>query len=402
MKTEPAYRDLSLTSEVFPGGSLLAAMFDRRLMRLSDRGGASGLIGDRWADLCAMALEQGAIRVVQTADGSRQLRIEHVVRLDHIPSVALAASRQKLQNPDFILVCRGDGGEVTLSADAKFSVETAAASQVSAESLRALLRIGPVVGQHLGPVVSDAVLADGTFLCPDYSLTHFMLAGQRGARRVSVSASQVTLLPASAPEFLRGLEAASLVPLFADVDALPLDFRKSLLLSLYYFRLVRAGVGCWYDQVGPLLDQRDRPALDLAPIEDQARRLAGVSGTAWEMIERWDALAEAVRQQRAAVGQVTALPLVNRELREQVETMAAAEKVVPPSLTKVRRRIGAWFRDQLREEFGPIQPPVDDFPALLMRLAQRSRELRPEIAKATEEIILEMLQESPSLSEAEV
>jgi hypothetical protein len=66
----------------------------------------------------------------------------------------------------------------------------------------------------------------------------------------------------------------------------------------------------------------------------------------------------------------------------------------PPSLNKVRRRIGSWFKDQLIEDFGPIMPPVEDFPHILQRLSARANELRPELERMTRQIISEMLEEA--------
>jgi hypothetical protein len=379
---------------------LLAAVFDRQLMRLSDRGGASGMIGDRWADICASALGGWAQTTRALASNERNVSVQRIIRLDDVPAIALTASRQKLQNPDFIIIGENGAGPVMLAADAKFSVETAVASQVSAESLQALLQMGPLIGEHLGDVDVEASVEDGVFLCPDYSLTHYMLDRRRLPRRATVDPAQVAFLPVTALSFIEPMEAASLIPLFAGVDELQLDYRRSLLLTLYYFRLVRAGIGCWFDQTGPLLDYREKPALDMQQVDAQARHLATRSNSAWEMIERWDDLAETVRQQRTAVNHVTSLPIVNRELRQQVEAAAQEAGVVAPSLNKVRRRIGAWFRDRLRDDFGPILPPVDDFSGVLMRLSERARDLRPEVAAATEDIILEMLLDAPSIEDA--
>jgi hypothetical protein len=370
-------------------------------MRLSDRGGASGLIGSRWADICAKSLLEQVQQTINVPRNEGTLRVERIVRLDDVPAIALTASRQKLQNPDFIVVGQNGDGPALLAADAKFSVETAVASQVSAESLQALLRIGPLISEHLGEIDGEACVEDGTFLCPDYSLTHYMLERRRGGRRATVDPSQVTFLPVTADDFVQPIEASHLIPLYAQVDDLRLDYRQSLLLTLYYFRLVRAGIGCWYDQTGPLLDYREKPTLDFDLVMEQAQLFAAQSRTAWEMVERWDDLAEMVRQQRSAVNQVTSLPIVNRELRRQVEQAAKAKGVVPPSLNKVRRRIGSWFRERLRDDFGPVPPPVDDFPGLLMKLSNRARELRPEVATATDDIIATFMLEAPTLEEAE-
>jgi hypothetical protein len=351
--------------------------------------------------MCADALAERVQTTIHVPRDNGNMHVDRIVRLDDVPAIALTASRQKLQNPDFIVVGQNGTGPVMLAADAKFSVETAAASQVSAASLQALLQIGPLISELLGEIEAGAAVEDGTFLCPDYSLTHYMLERRRGGRRATVDPAQVTFVPVTAQDFVEPVEAACLVPLFAGVDALRFDYRQSLLLSLYYFRLVRAGIGCWFDQTGPLLDYREKPTLDLDLVAEQAHVFATRSRTAWEMIERWDDLAETIRQQRTAVNQVTSLPIVNRELRNQVEQAAKDEGVVAPSLNKVRRRIGSWFRERLREDFGPILPPVDDFPAVLMKLSNRARDLRPEVATATENIIMEFLLDAPTLEEAE-
>jgi hypothetical protein len=70
-------------------------------------------------------------------------------------------------------------------------------------------------------------------------------------------------------------------------------------------------------------------------------------------------------------------------------------------LNKVRRRIGSWFRDQLIDDFGPIMPPVTNFPEILQRLSGRAQELRPELEQMTRQIIEEMLVEAMEESAGE-
>lgn len=393
MSQSGSQADLSMKSPVFPGGSLLSATFDRELMRLSDRGGASGLIGDRWSDVCAEEMAAWPGTAVKVLDG-REVHVDRVVRLDDIPAVAHTASRKKLQNPDYIVVGIDSGRQVMFSADAKFSIETAAASQVSGQSLQSLLEIGAVIAEPVGEVSEDVALKDGIFLAPDYSLTHYIMSRTRGYRSSSVSPLQVTLLPVTPVGLLKPVEGSSLIPLFAQADRLDAESRRSLLLALYYFRLARAGIGCWFDQTGSLLVPKVKPALDLGEVRSEAEGLAKSAASGWEIVQRWDAVAQTVRSQRDAVNKATSVPLVNRELREQLEKAAEAAGVSPPSLNKVRRRIGSWFRDQLIEEFGPIMPPVSNFPYVLQQLARRAGELRPELERVTGEIISEMLQET--------
>jgi hypothetical protein len=384
--------DLSLSSPVFPGGSILSAVFDRNLMRLSDRGGASGLIGDRWSDVCSQALESWPDTTIVTPD-ERELYVERIVRLDDIPAVARAASRKKLQNPDYVIVGRTSVSLTMLSADAKFSVETAGASQVSADALTALMEIGPVVSDHLGRLESGTSVIDGIFLSPDFSLTHYMLGRRRGYRSVSVDRRQIHLVPVASVPFLKPLEGARIIPILAEVDGFDQESRSSLLVGLYYFRLVRAAIGCWADMVTPLLGGKAPLTVDIGRVEEGTRQFARSARSAWEVIDRWDAAAESVRSQREIVNRITSVPIVNRELREELDAAVAVAQVEAPSMNKVRRRIGSWFRDQVIERVGVLPPPVDDFPTVIQDLELIAAELRLQLPDATTRIIGEMLKE---------
>lgn len=385
--------DLALTAPVFPGGSILSAIFDRDLMRLSDRGGASGAIGDRWSDICSTELGSWPDTRLVTPDG-QHLEVEQIVRLDDIPSVARIASRRKLQNPDYIVAGRSDAGTLMLSADAKFSVETAGASQVSADALRSLVEVGPILTEHMGGLDTEASIVDGIFLSPDYSLTHYMMRRKRGYRSVSVDREQIHLLPVRSVPFLKPLEGARLIPVYADVDGFDRESRSSLLVGLYYFRLVRASFGCWNDMVTPLLAPKQGPDVDLAEIEDRTRTYARDARSGWEIVERWDAAAETVRSQRDLVNRITSVPIVNRELRDELEAAVKDAGVEAPSMNKVRRRIGSWFRDQIVAQIGVLQPPVTDFPAVVHQLELLSEAVRRELPAATTRIIHEMLDEA--------
>lgn len=393
--------DLSISSPVFPGGSLLSAVFDRNVMRLSDRGGASGLIGHRWSDVCSRELDAWPGASLPTLHGAG-LHVARIVRLDDIPAVARAASRKKLQNPDYIVVARNGRSPVMFSADAKFSVETAVASQVSADALRALLELGPVFTGHIGEFDAVGEVIDGIFLSPDYSLTQYMLGRRRGYRSVSVDHRQIHLLPVASVPFLKPLEGARLIPIFAVVDGYDDESRSSLLVGLYYFRLARAVIGCWGDMVTPLLGPRRTDAIDLAAIEERTRLYARDARSGWEIVDRWDAAAESVRSQRDTVNRITSVPIINRELREELDAAVSAAGVEAPSMNKVRRRIGSWFRDQVVDQVGPLEPPVPDFPGVIHRLETVCGELRLQLSAATTRIIAEMISEAPEIKLADV
>lgn len=394
-QTTTGLDDLSITSRKLPGGTLLAAVFDRDLMRLSDRGGASGLIGDRWADLCAQALGVHPLTLLD-AQAPAPLSIERVVRLDTIPQIASTASRRKLQNPDFLLFGHRDGSLALQAADAKFSVETARSRQVSADVTAELLGIGPVIAGQVGPMPADISILDGIFLCPDYSLTHYMLRQRRGHRSVAIGGNELVLLPVTSDTFLDGLDCAQLITVLAEADALSASVSQSLLLAVYYLRLARACVACWLDQTRPLLAFKEARVVDNAEVLHIARMLLSEASGGWDLVLRWDARAEDVRRQRVAVDRVTSVPLGGPELRKQIAEAALAAGVEAPSVNRVRRRIGAWYRQEMLDAFGPLVPPVDRFPAVLEQLGRYARELRPRIPEETAEIILEMVTSAPS------
>lgn len=385
--------DLDLISAHFPGGSLYSALYDREVMRLSDRGGASGLIGSRWADLCDQALnfhQESIGGAGRNGLDARPLAIDRVIRLDDIPAVAAQASRLKLQNPDFLLIRELDGHRQLLAADAKFSVETAKSRQVSSEVVSSLIAMGPLVSRLL-PSLEDVTINNGVFLCPDYSLTRRLLRSRRGMQRVTVSDDEVRLIPVTAEEFLCPLDHGGLIDLFATVNSLPVDHRQSLALSLYYFRLARSAIGCWIDQTSPLLMHNDRPVVNVPEITSAAVQFARSSSDAWLAIVRWNELAEQTRLQRMEIDQVTALPISGKELRTRIEQAARAAATVPPSTNRVRRVLGAWFREQFRNEFGPVNPPVADFDVLLTHLATFGRSLRSRLEVLTDEVILDFV-----------
>jgi hypothetical protein len=378
-----------------PGGSLFAATYDRAYMQLADRGGASNIVGDRWADVCAAAIARDGVDLRTGLDGNVA---QTSFRLDDIPQIARLASSRKLQNPDFLLIDSTSPPGVMWAADAKFSVDTARSKQVSAVVTEALLGLGPVVLSQLPALGPGLNIRDGVFLCPDYSLTHRLLRERRGPRRATVHADEVRFIPVTPREFLAPLGHESLQSYLASLDDLPFDPESSLMLAVYYFRLARAAVGCWQDQTAPLLTWHDAPQVDEQAVEAEAHRQATMRTSAWGLLQRWNDAANIVREQRAAVDRATSLPIYGKQVREDTLAAAAAAGVEPPSSGRVRRAIGSWFRGRIRSEFGPILPPVDDFEPLLRQLSAFSRSLIPELEQVTKRTIAELVADSAPLA----
>ena len=390
----------NLRSPLLPGGDLVAALFDREVMGVADRGGASNLIGDRWADIAAghAATWVGTERRLH-ANEQQPLRILRVDRLDATPAIAAAASKRGLQNPDLLLIGRRGDRQAVQAADAKFSVETARSKQVSPEVVLGLLELREHVPGILDAVGDQVQIESGVFLCPDYPLTHLMLRHRRGIMRATVRHEEVVLVPAPPNRFWDGVPGAELIGPLAATDDLPARPDENLMVGVYYFRLARAAVGLWLDATKPLLLHNDVTAVDIGAVREEAVLRSREAISAIEVIRRWDADVQTIRQQRAEVDQVAGLPIPGRELRPMATQIARAAGAEPPSSNQVRRRLGAWYRGVLRDRFGPISPPVDDLPEILRQLSDAGRDLGPQAERELERIVLELVEESSSATQ---
>jgi hypothetical protein len=384
-------------SPLLPGGDLVSALFDREVMGLADRGGASNLIGDRWADIAAAhaATWIGTERRLH-GDDEEPLRIVRVDRLDATPAVAAAASKRGLQNPDLLLIGQRGDQQAVQAADAKFSVETARSKQVSPEVVLGLLELRDHIPGILSGVSNQIQVESGVFLCPDYALTHLMLRHRRGIVRTTVRREEVVLVPAAADRFWDGVPGAELIAPLAATDSLLVRPDENLMAGVYYFRLARAAVGFWLDATKPLLLHNDTVMVDISAVREETERRSREAASAIDLIRRWDADVQTIRNQRAAVDQVAGLPIPGRDLRPMATQIAQAVGADPPSTNQVRRRLGAWYRGVLRDRFGPISPPVTDLPSILRQLADAGRDLGPQAEDELERIVLELVEANTS------
>ncbi|MCC6703333.1 MAG: hypothetical protein IT334_00565 [Thermomicrobiales bacterium] len=384
--------DTDIHSSLLPGGNFITALFNRQLMSFADRGGASGLVGDRWSDICNDTVQAWVGGVSDVPGGRRPaIEIERIARLDAVPAIAAAASKRGLQNPDFIIIGTQAGRPAIQAADAKFSIETARSRQVSVEVLDALLVLRPQLAPLTGEIDPEAVIEPGFFVSPDYPMTHQMLRRQRnGVRRATVQDDEVEQILVGADEFFSSIEGAELLPLLGRTDGLPIPLESSLLASLYYFRIARALIGCWVESVKPLLYMGDRTEIDLEQVMEEAVERAGRASSAYQLMIEWDADVERFRSARAAVDQVTHLPIVNRDLREMVTKLSDDLGIEAPSLNQVRRRLGSWFRGEIRDEVGPLNPPIADLTPVLQQLAQVSSRLTPHLPEEIHRIVTEL------------
>lgn len=373
---------------------MVSAVLNRQVMGLADRGGGSGLVGRRWADLCADWISELVGRPAQVPQGAGDsFAIERVARLDDMPRIASVASKRGLQNPDLVIIGHRHNRSILQAADAKFSVETARSKQVSPEVVEALLGLGSLVRSLTGDLTEEIEFIPGVFLSPDYPLTHLMLQGRQGIMRATVRPSEVVLVPVDPASFFEPLPASAVMHVLSGVDDLPVSTDESLLAGLYYFRLARATVGSWLDSVRPLLQWNDKIEVDEAALLAEAERRAPTARTAFELVLAWDVDVEAIRARRAAVDQVTGLPVVTRDLRNAIAAAVNGKVDEGPSVNQLRRRLGAWFRGELRAMVGPIPPSEPDFPARLQELAKLSAHVAKQIPEQTNRVIRELIAE---------
>lgn len=398
--------DLQVRSDRLPGGSLITALFDRSVMSLADKGAASNLVGERWADLAsnyALCWPEEE-RTIAVSDGE-PVNVVRVDRLDNVPRIAAVASKRGLQNPDLLIVGESRGDIVVQAADAKFSIETARSKQVSTEMLLGLLSIRSIVPELLAGIGDSFQAEPGIFFCPDYSLTHLMLnrgyRTGRGILRTAVRADEVELVPVAPAAFWTPLEGSDLIGVLEDVDRLTVASTQSLAVGLFYFRLARAAVGLWQEATRPILAPPGTAPLDGSQLLAETATRTSEAVSAFDMIQRWDFDVQTIREQRSAIEHAANPPISGRELRDRVDRIAARRESELPSFNQVRRRLGAWYRQEVRLKVGVIQPPITDLNEILARVATASRAISPQLHRELERIVLECIEEKREENEAD-
>ncbi|MEZ4665090.1 MAG: hypothetical protein R2835_00185 [Thermomicrobiales bacterium] len=347
--------DGDFRSPVFPGGSLIRALLDRRLMGLADLGGSSALIGSSWSDIVSDHI--GSLIGAEVGiPGDEPYRVEQVIRLDAMPHVAYAASKRSLQNPDFVLLGRRGDDLIMQAADAKFSIETARSKQVSVEMLTALASVGPAYTDHLGEWRANGVIVPGLFFAPQSAMTTYVLSGGRGITRATVKPQEVILLEATADELTGRIPGGAARARMAAIDGLEDRAASDLLVGLYYVRLSSAAGASWFDMHRPLFGPTTSSGPDFSAVDQEIARRASASRTAVDLVTRWSVDAEQVRADRGVLHQAASLPLPNRVLREWVLADAAAAGISAPSLNRVRKSLQHWVQEAVISDIGPIQP----------------------------------------------
>ena len=391
---------LLLRSTAFPAQTLLDSYYDRDVTQLSDRGLASNRIGDRWSDVAALQIDQWAGTTVDLPDGTN-VDVQRVYRLDITPQIATIASRRKLQNPDFIVAGSRDGQSVLFAIDAKFSIDTAKSPQVNRETLAALLDVGALITDWLPDLPPDARVEDGYFISPDMPLTHFVFGRTRGRLSARVSSQRTLLLPVQPVAFLKDMDGARLLGPLATLDGFRDQLRSNMLLAMYYFRLARACYGAYAEITRPIFGPEIGSRQTNVEVEQRTIEVARTAASSWDVVQRWDTLAEQVRRQREAAYAAMPFPIANRDFRDRIVSESNQRQVVAPSINSVRKRVGGWYRSQFDKEIGTVMPPVADLPPLLDQIHRIAARLQPAVEPTFHAILDEILATQPHISSPE-
>jgi hypothetical protein len=131
--------------------------------------------------------------------------------------------------------------------------------------------------------------------------------------------------------------------------------------------------------------------VDVHAVADETRRRVDTADSAIELLQIWDAEVQTVRAERASVEQVAALPILTRDLRVIIARESENRGVDAPSTNQIRRRLGAWYRSQLRDLVGPMKPPVANFTDALQDLAKAGATIAPRVEAEAQRIVVDAI-----------
>ena len=382
----------NIQSELLPGGSLISAILDRRLMMWSDRGGASRHFGDRWSEQCAAALDSwiGTEQPLQRGD---RFRLEAVIRLDSNPQIAIQAGRHKLVNPDFVLYGQRTGGRLVVrAADAKFAVDTIKPTQVSAEALEALLAVeGGLVRETIEEKIDSRLdtaidVETGVFVSPISPLTDFLLPRVTAGPRARIHPDDVILIPVDPVAMFRGLPMTPLIGRLACLDHLPVSPRENILSAMYYFRVACACFWMWAEEHAPILSLEPAPSGEIALVGSEVERRSRAVASAFDLVSEWVEAIEEIIQARRAFYDVARMPVTMRELRAMVD--AAGRSGERGLLRQVRAILEQQYRQRVVEEVGEIPSrPSRPLADILLDVAQANKRLYPELKNQATDLV---------------
>jgi hypothetical protein len=81
---------------------------------------------------------------------------------------------------------------------------------------------------------------------------------------------------------------------------------------------------------------------------------------------------------------------------------ARTGRTTGPSVNKVRRRLGSWYRAQIRDRVGPLPPPVADFSTTLQQIGRVAAALTPLLEAETRRVIADLIDRHVEEDEVEL
>jgi hypothetical protein len=381
----------NIRSPRLPGGTLISAVLDRQLMGWSDRGGASRIFGDIWSEHCWHFLSNGA-EIFQDQDYDHEQ--SSIIRLDDIPEIAIQAGRNKLPNPDFLIVSPGSRGTITVRAvDAKFAVDRLKRIQISPDSIRELIQLPGslarrAIERQIGTEVVDQIeYRPGLFLGPRSLLNDYFYEQITGGDDPRIPSDEVELVDVESNSLFQRVEDHSVMEMMKHIDQLEASSSSGeLVLDMYYLRL--ASAARWFTSQArmPLLS-RETPEpveVDLVVETTEARIQPGES--AYGLVEQWSVVTDQVLERQKRVKDAARLPVKMSEIRKLLEgaDVAPENKVV----RKTRGILERTFMDRLIDETGTI-PPVSDreIERVISMVQEVSRSLREEMRSEARRIV---------------
>lgn len=385
MASRTAVADYNVRDPKLPGSSLIEAIFNRRLMSWSDRGGASMLLGDAWAHHCQNYLAASIGRDAPVPNGE-SFRLRTVLRLDENPAVEREANLNQLTNPDFLLIGQhAEDTAIVQAADAKFAADRLKKHQVSIEAVENLLTVPErgatrtLLGEALEGISSgQIVVVPGIFLSPDSPFTDALLQRARKSRSGPATNGTLVRIPVDPATLFDGSERARLIPTVARVDQLTVSPRENLLAAVYYLRIVCACFYLWDEQTRPFFaEEREQEPPEIGLVAGEVARRASEATSAYNMAVSWHRDLRDITMGRKAVSDAISLPIGVDEIRRAVGIREANAKA---KAREARGSLERAYRARLLEDFGPIYAN-DPRPLkqLVKELRVCSRALRPEL-----------------------
>jgi hypothetical protein len=370
-------------SSRLPGGSMVAAVFDRMLMTWSDRGGASRIFGELWSEYCWNLLLERESSIIESLTGPGDWI---VLRLDENPRIAIQAGRNKLPNPDFLILSESSGGGTQIRAiDAKFAIDRVRRTQISPESIRELVEIPgslvrPLIDEHDGSDHEDSLQYErGIFLGPHSLLNDYYWGSLTGGNNPQVPASELRLVDVNGTDLFAQTPEYDVMLLFREIDQLDRsDSGGEIVTGMYYLRLACAAR--WFEQQlqAPLLSLRDPEPVTVDEVYSAAERRVDSVSSAYELILEWSESVSEAEHRQAQVRDAAGLPVRMGELRRMAELAGFGED--KRRIRMLRGSLERRFARRLVEVVGEIPAsPSEPMSSLEDRVRQASNSLKKEI-----------------------